>query len=133
MGYFSGAIDEARIWNRALLPAEILANKNLELTSGTGLMARWGMAEGSGTTINSSVGTFPGTLTNGPTWVAGFPIPDVTRLRRPPGSEQPRPRMARCTSGLDRQRKQRDGVRAAAFHNRHRWALQPVRSTPGRA
>ena len=62
-------IDEARVWNRALDASEILANKNLELTSGTGLVARWGLNEGSGTTINSSVGTFPGTLTNGPIWV----------------------------------------------------------------
>ena len=65
-GYFSGAIDEARVWNRALDASEILANKDLELTSGTGLVARWGLNEGSGTTVNSSVGTFPGTLTNRP-------------------------------------------------------------------
>ena len=32
-GYFSGVIDEARVWNRALTSAEILANKYLELTS----------------------------------------------------------------------------------------------------
>ena len=50
-GYFSGAIDEARVWNRALDASEILANKDLEITSGTGLLARWGLNEGSGTTI----------------------------------------------------------------------------------
>ena len=32
------------------------------------------MGEGSGTTINSSVGSFPGTLMNGPTFVAGAPF-----------------------------------------------------------
>jgi hypothetical protein len=84
-GYFSGVIDEARIWNRALSQGEIAANKNLELTSGSGLIARWGMDEGSGTTIASSVGTFPGTLTNGPTWVAGFPLPDATPPAAPTG------------------------------------------------
>ncbi len=68
-GFFKGTIDEARVWNRALDASEILANKNLELTSGTGLVARWGLNEGSGTTVNSSVGSFPGTLTNGPVWV----------------------------------------------------------------
>ena len=68
-GYFSGIIDEARVWNRALNAGEILANKDLELTSGSGLVARWGLNEGTGTAINSSVGTFPGTLTNGPEWV----------------------------------------------------------------
>ncbi len=85
-GYFSGVIDEARLWNRALTPAEILANKYLELTNGTGLVARWGMNETSGTTINSSVGTFPGTLSPpaGPaTWVPGFPIPETSPPNAP--------------------------------------------------
>ena len=77
-GYFSGVIDEARIWNRALNASEMLANRDLELTSGTGLVARWGLNENSGTIINSSVGTFPGTLTNGPTWTSGFPMADTT-------------------------------------------------------
>ncbi|HNQ15019.1 MAG TPA: hypothetical protein PKM58_05615, partial [Pyrinomonadaceae bacterium] len=72
-GYFSGVIDEARVWNRALTPAEILSNQYLELTAGTGLIARWGLGEGSGSVAASSVGTFDGTLTNGPTWVNGFP------------------------------------------------------------
>ena len=68
-GYFSGIIDEARVWNRALSQSEIRSTINQEITSGTGLLARWGLNEGSGTTIASSVGSFPGTLTNGPTWV----------------------------------------------------------------
>ena len=75
VGYFSGIIDEARIWNYARSQAEISANLYQELTSGTGLMARWGLNEGTGTTTASSVGSFPGTLTAGPTWVAGFEIP----------------------------------------------------------
>src|SRR5690349_1405138 len=84
-GYFSGAIDEARIWNRALAQNEIQANKGSELTSGGGLLARWGMNEGSGTGINSSVGSFPGTLTNGPAWATGFPIPDSIPPTAPAG------------------------------------------------
>ena len=75
-GYFAGTIDEARVWNRALLPIEIQTNKNLELTSGSGLLARWGINEGSGATIASSVGTFNGNLLNTPTWVSGFPMAD---------------------------------------------------------
>ena len=78
-------IDEARVWNRALDASEILANKDLEPTSGTGLVARWGINEGTGTTINSSVGTFPGTLTNSPSWVDGFPLPDTTPPAAPTG------------------------------------------------
>ena len=42
-GFFSGVIDEARIWNRALSQAEISSNRYLELTSGTGLTACWGL------------------------------------------------------------------------------------------
>ena len=73
-GFFAGTIDEARIWNVARTPAEIVATVNQEVTSGAGLIGRWGMNEGTGTTIDSSVGTFPGTLTNGPLWVPGAPF-----------------------------------------------------------
>ena len=73
-GFFQGVLDEARVWNVARSQGDIQATMDNEVTSGTGLVARWGMNEGSGTTIASSVGTFPGTLTNGPTWVAGSPF-----------------------------------------------------------
>ncbi len=68
-GYFDGKIDEARVWNRALSQAEIQANMNVELRSGTGLIGRWGLNEGAGTIAGDS--TTPaenGTLTNGPIW-----------------------------------------------------------------
>jgi len=68
-GYFQGMIDEARIWNVVRTQEQIRADINSQLYSGTGLIARWGMGEGAGTTIASSVGTFPGMLTNGPVWV----------------------------------------------------------------
>ena len=73
-GYFQGRIDEVRIWNVARIEAEIMSTINSELTSGTGLVARWGMNEGGGSSIASSVGTFNGALTNDPTWVAGAPF-----------------------------------------------------------
>ena len=75
-GYFAGVLDEARVWSVARSQADIQATMDQELTGGTGLVARWGMNEGSGTSIASSVGTFPGTLTSGPAWVAGF-VPPV--------------------------------------------------------
>ncbi len=77
-GRFDGAIDEARVWDHARTGTEILASKNLELTSGSGLVARWGLNEGSGTVVGDSIsipadGTVIGT---GYTWVPGF-VPPV--------------------------------------------------------
>jgi fibronectin type 3 domain-containing protein len=83
-GFFQGTLDEARIWNVARTQPEIQAAMNSEITSGTGLLGRWGMNEGIGTVVGSSVGSVNGTATNGPQWVAGFPIPDTT----PPAAPQ---------------------------------------------
>ena len=73
-GYFQGSLDEVRIWNVARTQSEIIATINQELTSGAGLIGRWGMNEGAGTTIASSVGAFNGALTNGPVWGPGSPF-----------------------------------------------------------
>ncbi len=62
-GFFNGKIDEVRIWNRALSSSEIIANMNLQLTSGTGLLGRWGLNENGNTTAaNSVAGSASGTL-----------------------------------------------------------------------
>ena len=58
-GFFNGAMDEVRIWNVVRNQQEIQGTINSELTSGTGLVARWGINEGTGTSIASSVGTIP--------------------------------------------------------------------------
>jgi hypothetical protein len=81
-GYFLGTIDEPRVWNRALTQTEIRDNMYLELTSGTGLIGRWGLDEGSGTTAaNSVAGGVSGTLTNGPTWAASCPFALANSLK----------------------------------------------------
>ncbi|MFZ1262277.1 MAG: LamG domain-containing protein, partial [Chitinophagaceae bacterium] len=49
-GFFAGVIDEARIWNFARSQVQISASMNSELTSGTGLLGRWGLNDGLGTT-----------------------------------------------------------------------------------
>jgi hypothetical protein len=73
-GYFDGVIDEVRIWNFARSDGAILADRFNELTSGTGLVGRWGLDENSGTTAGNSVaGGVNGTLVNNPAWVAGGP------------------------------------------------------------
>ena len=68
-GFYAGLLDEVRVWNVARSLAEIQAGKDQELTSGTGLIGRWGLNENGGTAANDS--TTPaqnGTLTNGPAW-----------------------------------------------------------------
>ena len=80
-GFFQGVLDEARVWNRALTQSELLTNINLQITSGTGLVARWGMNEGTSTVVNDSiVPTVPGTITGvNYAWVPGAPFNlDVT-------------------------------------------------------
>jgi hypothetical protein len=68
-------VDEVRIWNVARTPAEIQGNLFNELTSGTGLIARWGLNDGSGSTASNSIGGgVNGTLVASPTWVSGSPF-----------------------------------------------------------
>ena len=54
-GFFNGKIDEVRIWNKALTQTEIQTNMNNELTSGAGLLGRWGLNENGNITATNSV------------------------------------------------------------------------------
>ena len=79
-GFFNGLLDEVRIWNYARLPADLAAGVNLEIASAPGLIGRWGLNEGQGTTATSSAGNgLVGTLVNGPVWAAGF-VPNAAPL-----------------------------------------------------
>ncbi len=90
LGSFAGVLDETRIWNIARTQAEIQSAKNSELTSGTGLIGRWGMNEGSGTTIiDSTAPAVNGTLTNGPIWIAGFVPPSGNQAPNAPTLNAP--------------------------------------------
>ncbi len=75
-GHFQGVIDEARVWNAARSRAQIIADINSQLTSGTGLVARWGLDEGTGTSVGDSMASpVNGTITNtGYAWVTGAPF-----------------------------------------------------------
>ncbi|MEP7378988.1 MAG: LamG-like jellyroll fold domain-containing protein, partial [Chloroflexota bacterium] len=78
-GYFNGVLDEVRVWNVARTQAQILSTRDQELTSGSGLISRWGLNEGAGTAISNSVAGGPaGAAVNSPLWVAGSPftVPD---------------------------------------------------------
>ena len=72
-GFFQGVMDEARIWNVARTQAQIQATKDLQLAGGSGLIGRWGLNEGGGTTAATSAGTVNGTIVNAG-WVAGAPV-----------------------------------------------------------
>jgi hypothetical protein len=70
-GFLNGAMDEVRIWNAVRSQAQIQSTMLNEVTSGTGLIGRWGMNEGSGTTIaNAVAGGVSGTLTGSPAWIS---------------------------------------------------------------
>ncbi len=76
-GFFAGIIDEARVWNYPRTQTDIQNSMVQEITSAPGLVARWGLNEGTGTTANNSNtnNLTPGTLTNGPPWVTGISFP----------------------------------------------------------
>ena len=86
-GFFQGTIDEVRVWNLARSAGEIAAGKNLEITSGTGLIGRYGLNEALGTSASNSIGVPAGTLSNGPVWVDGAPfvanVPPTVALTAP--------------------------------------------------
>ncbi len=47
-GFLKGAVDEVRVWSRALGEVEIATNRFRRVTSGDGLVARWGLDEKDG-------------------------------------------------------------------------------------
>ncbi len=74
-GYFDGVIDEARVWNVAHSQSQIATARDVQLTSGAGLVARWGLNEGAGNFVSNSVaGGSSGTALGGPWWVPGAPF-----------------------------------------------------------
>ena len=76
-GYFDGVLDEVRIWDHARSVLEIQLDANSEITTPrAGLVARWGLDEGSGTAVNGSAGTtVNGTVMgSGYSWVGGAPF-----------------------------------------------------------
>ncbi len=68
--FLRGTVDEVRVWNRALSATDVAASaQRNNPASLTGLLARWTMNEGSGTSLSDVTGNSPaGTLYNSPTW-----------------------------------------------------------------
>jgi hypothetical protein len=72
-GFFNGRIDEVRIWNIAKPATAIKENYTTSITAGTGLVARYGLNERSGSSApNSVTATGNGALINSPAWINGF-------------------------------------------------------------
>ena len=74
-GHYAGQMDEVRVWSRALPQNEIQASKDFQLTSGYGLIGRWGLNEGSGSIAGDSISpTYNGSISGGATWItSGLP------------------------------------------------------------
>jgi len=78
--YFSGLIDEVRVWDRALSPSEILSKKGNHLDAGmeTGLVGYWRFNEGTGTSIvDQTINGNNGTLASA-TWNSNIPFNQST-------------------------------------------------------
>ncbi len=89
-GFFDGSLDEVRIWSYARSQAEIITTINSQITAPTtGLVARWSLDEGSGTSVNGSAGTtvngtiYPNPGATGWNWTAAAPF-DVGFSPEPP-------------------------------------------------
>ncbi len=81
--FFTGALDEVRIWRTTRTAAEVAANYTRRLT-GTepGLVAYLPFDEGAGTSTTRSLdpGALTASLSGSPTWIerGGLPSPDIT-------------------------------------------------------
>ncbi len=74
-GFFSGDIDEVRVWNYARSEAEIQANMNREVTVDSGLLGRWGFDEAlDALAADSTTPAESGTVENGTWLTAGLPF-----------------------------------------------------------
>ncbi len=92
---FQGVLDETRVWTGARSLAQIRTTINGELTSGTNLVARWGMSEPAGTIVADSIATAANGSIVGSGCHARRRTPrstsrSIRRPRRPrPGSPRP--------------------------------------------
>ncbi len=84
---FQGVLDEARVWSGARSLAQIRSTINAEPTSGTNLVARWGMSEAAGTTVGDSIAPLAdgSIIGSGSSRVAGAPF-DISFDTTPPGA-----------------------------------------------
>ncbi|MGI4864757.1 MAG: LamG-like jellyroll fold domain-containing protein [Janthinobacterium lividum] len=74
--FFTGQLDEVRMWSTVRTQAQLAANMNYLLPAGTAnLAAYYRLDEGTGTTTSGTGTGAAGTLTNSPTWVVPSTAP----------------------------------------------------------
>ena len=83
-GHFDGVLDEVRLWDYARTQDEIRSTINTSITTPVaGLVARWGLNEGAGAVVSSTVGpVVTGTLQG-----SGLHLDAGCAVRYPPGAE----------------------------------------------
>lgn len=74
--YFTGQIDEVRIWERALTASEILTRYNTHLDPAleTGLVGYWRFNNGTGVTVTDQTANGNNGTTSGATWNTNVPF-----------------------------------------------------------
>jgi hypothetical protein len=84
-GFFAGVMDEARVWNRALTAAEIVAARDQTFTlPDSSLIGRWRLNENGGTSAaDATTPAQNGTLTGGPAWTTTDKAPLFGTCQRP--------------------------------------------------
>jgi len=89
-GFFDGRLDEVRIWNYARTLEEIQAtiNDQIELAQ-TGLVARWALDEGIGTSVHGSAGTTANGSIVGANWGWSDGAPFDIVIDNPPDEPLP--------------------------------------------
>src|SRR5206468_11721853 len=72
-GYFSGLMDEARIWKYARSAAQIAESMNVQIPAASGLIGRWALDQTNGTVARDTTGHgVDGRLVHGPIWTNGY-------------------------------------------------------------
>ena len=72
-GYFSGLMDEARVWNYARTAGQIAESMNAQIPAAPGLIGRWALDETSGARAHDTSGHgVDGRLVHGPAWTNGY-------------------------------------------------------------
>jgi hypothetical protein len=74
-GLWSGRIDEVRVWNRALLSAEIARNRTETITFAPGLLARWGFDNlPDSASVSDGANAIAATLSTGASYSSDSPL-----------------------------------------------------------